>query len=655
MAKKKRTKKAKKPAYERPLPITSPARGRYYAPVVTKDEGYSLPTSVSQVFRAFFGTLHRPGWSAPPVEEEKAGKKKKGKGKGKDKDKKKAPPPAEKGKDNVWAKVDWTKYDKGNLLNTYLVSPMRPPWSNPPFEKKCVPKFQYRNQSKGSCGLGCGATGFTKKQRIKHEAEECPERCIECPAGCGSNEIRPSNVEEHLNSTCPLRPIPCKWQCNRVQAQALIALHEVECDYCPCECRLGCGIEGLIIMTRPGHEANDCPERIIKCPDCHEEMQAKILALHMKNICLHRFVPPCKYGCGLANQRMPVMLQHETAECPLRPVECKFGCNTPGLQGWRLERHFESCPKRQSACPRCGQLVRGTDQAAHDGKHMFGRVPVCDLLRVDCPLGCGKVVFFKDLDDHYTKGMCTHSKINCEACGARMQRREMPDHLAKACPKRIVTCGIGCGETLPEDERQLHEQRFCPQRIVCCRVKQRDGSIGCGIKNLMAQDRRAHEKAEERVLAEEAEKQRLFEESCTRVDSVPCHRGCGVSCQPWQMDRHLEFECAQRVKRLMPPAVSFGVAVKARCVDCIDFGMRGKLPPVTFGVDAEIMARKDAEKMQKMQEKLGRTRPASTTVLTHTESRKNMTAMISPINVQFADSPKLSRPASVSRPQSSAF
>lgn len=46
-----------------------------------------------------------------------------------------------------------------------------------------------------------------------------------------------------------------------------------------------------------------------------------------------------------------------------------------GLQGWREERHYKSCPERQDVCERCGQLVRYDDKAAHDGRYMYGRVP----------------------------------------------------------------------------------------------------------------------------------------------------------------------------------------------------------------------------------------------------------------------------------------
>ena len=82
--------------------------------------------------------------------------------------------------------------------------------------------------------------------------------------------MTPHTVAAHLENDCPLRPIACKHACGRVQAQALITLHEPTCDFCPTECRLGCGIDGLILKTREKHEVEDCPERLVTCMDCRE-------------------------------------------------------------------------------------------------------------------------------------------------------------------------------------------------------------------------------------------------------------------------------------------------------------------------------------------------------------------------------------------------
>jgi hypothetical protein len=105
----------------------------------------------------FLGHLHTVGWTSqedPPEE----GDTPKPSGTGKN-------------KENIVRKKDWRKFQNSHLVNTYLVGGKGPPWSKPWPEKTFKAKFVYRNASKGSCALGCGASGFTKKQRIKHEEE----------------------------------------------------------------------------------------------------------------------------------------------------------------------------------------------------------------------------------------------------------------------------------------------------------------------------------------------------------------------------------------------------------------------------------------------------------------------------------------------------
>lgn len=106
----------------------------------------------------FLGHLHTPGWTADKDAIAQAQDVQKPSGMGKN-------------KENIVRKKDWRKFQKSHLVNTYIVGGKGPPWSQPWPEKTFKAKFAYRNASKGSCNLGCGASGFTKKQRIKHEEE----------------------------------------------------------------------------------------------------------------------------------------------------------------------------------------------------------------------------------------------------------------------------------------------------------------------------------------------------------------------------------------------------------------------------------------------------------------------------------------------------
>ena len=101
--------------------------------------------------------------------------------------------------------------------------------------------------------------------------------------------------------------------------------------------------------------------------------------------------------------------------------------------------------------------------------------------------------------------------------------------------------------------------------------------------------------------------------------------------------RHLELTCAERIKRVLCPGTTFGVAVRARCVDMIDFGMRGKLPPVTF--TASVPTIEEDTKLNKS----GRTVLRPVTVTGGTTSPGGMHNRLSPSS---ANSPP-QRPKSV--------
>ena len=192
-------------------------------------------------------------------------------------------------------------------------------------------------------------------------------------------------------------------------------------------------------------------------------MPHKFLRMHMRDECLHRLGQPCRWGCGLANERLPTMAQHEKDECPLRPVDCPYGCGKQ-LPHWRLERHLKQCQAKLAPCPRCNRMVSGKDMPAHNGKFTYGKALVCEKLTVECPLGCGAKMLFKDKDAHFGAGDnwkapgCPNMKVSCPDCGEKMKRKDVPAHLQKTCIKRIVPCGLGCDAYLREDQRRAHEE-----------------------------------------------------------------------------------------------------------------------------------------------------------------------------------------------------
>jgi len=250
--------------------------------------------------------------------------------------------------------------------------------------------------------------------------------------------------------------------------------------------------------------------------------------------------------------------------------------------------------------------VTAKDAAAHNGKFLGGKVMVCDKLRVICPLGCGVKMLFRDKEAHFgdptnpdINAGCVKAKVHCPLCGMKAMRSEIPEHLEVDCIKRTVPCmtgGVGCGEMMREDERLQHQEIECSKRIVPCRVKQPNGTVGCGICDLKFEDRPRHESEEEKLFEEEIAKRRLAEKAMRKIDPEPCPRGCGEIIMPHMMHRHLDLVCSLRFKKIINVGVTFGVAIKARCLHDVDFGMRGKLPPVVFDIDKKMDPSKVVEK-----------------------------------------------------------
>ena len=95
--------------------------------------------------------------------------------------------------------------------------------------------------------------------------------------------------------------------------------------------------------------------------------------------------------------------------------------------------------KEGKPCPSCGEgeLMMILDKKTK--RKIFS-------LDVRCPMwrrGCKWVGELGDRSDHLDEkdGDCQFVDVNCSnACGGRVQRRELPTHLKQACPKRAYVC-----------------------------------------------------------------------------------------------------------------------------------------------------------------------------------------------------------------------
>jgi len=191
----------------------------------------------------------------------------------------------------------------------------------------------------------------------------------------------------------------------------------------------------------------------------------------------------CAYGCGAfvpSEQDDPVAYEEHHAQCPKRPVTCKF-CGDSELWAEELEAHLELYCKvrRIMECPLgCGITLREGDLSEHLTE-CKNRVIVCDW--------CGVEVFENSYKTHKDFRCPMRPRVEkirpptpldpepCELCGAfYFMDKVAPE--AHDCPViRVAPCPNKCGVSLRPPELQEHLKRECTHRWVPC-------ERGCGLK-----------------------------------------------------------------------------------------------------------------------------------------------------------------------------
>lgn len=103
-------------------------------------------------------------------------------------------------------------------------------------------------------------------------------------------------------------------------------------------------------------------------------------------------------GCGLKDKRESIRY-HEVRDCPNKSA----GCAECGeiMPASRLAEHYEAhCPHRMLKCPNARNGCCEELMAKHLDAHARFRCP-CRM--VDCSLGCGAQLLFRNLMDHQVR------------------------------------------------------------------------------------------------------------------------------------------------------------------------------------------------------------------------------------------------------------
>ncbi|KAL5729875.1 hypothetical protein ACHQM5_002767 [Ranunculus cassubicifolius] len=152
--------------------------------------------------------------------------------------------------------------------------------------------------------------------------------------------------------------VECR-NCHHYIPSRSISLHEAYCARNNIQCKhTGCGV-----VLRKEEAANH-----IHCGKCGKAFQQREIEKHMKV-----FHEPLYCGCGVVLEKEE-MVQHQSSECPLRLVTCRFcgdmvqagnsaSDTRDRLRG--LSEHESLCGSRTAPCDSCGRSVMLKEMDIH--------------------------------------------------------------------------------------------------------------------------------------------------------------------------------------------------------------------------------------------------------------------------------------------------
>ncbi|XP_042636437.1 XIAP-associated factor 1 [Orycteropus afer afer] len=152
------------------------------------------------------------------------------------------------------------------------------------------------------------------------------------------------------------------------------------------------------------HEVH-CVRFLAICPECKEPIPKKEMEEHFEN--MHKEVE-----CAMCQQNMQKHLLevHETKECQMRLVECKF-CEL-AMAFSKLESHEYHCGSRTKHCPHCNQFILLHELASHK----------------DTCQG-------KQAQPRKGKRMpAAVNRIKCNSCNLMIPVKEYVQHMETCCP-----------------------------------------------------------------------------------------------------------------------------------------------------------------------------------------------------------------------------
>ena len=139
------------------------------------------------------------------------------------------------------------------------------------------------------------------KKTLDGHFKECASRLVACRNKCGL-QVPLDQMDVHMSDSCSHRFVDCPQMCGLQVRVANLTYHsESECVNRLCDCENKCVVsENVPLLERvvlkvaaklmPFHLKYDCPERLVKCSLCVQDVKAKVMSAHEAQYCGKRLV-----------------------------------------------------------------------------------------------------------------------------------------------------------------------------------------------------------------------------------------------------------------------------------------------------------------------------------------------------------------------------
>lgn len=305
-------------------------------------------------------------------------------------------------------------------------------------------------------GWTCGT--MKACDRLKHIGLECPKRHLQCPNQCGQ-VMQEEQLDTHLQQGCIRRVVRCSNPgCGTETLHCNLWRHEnTECQFQKVKCSCGEWIDKIALPT---HATVDCEAAKVRCLlGCGAYIERRKMEDHLEHACPKREVQ-CQFGCGIERMWAEEQPKHENDECPLRLVDCPQ-CGLVKVCTFReISTHkVETCSRRPTLCE-CGETFPLDEISKHQAS-------VCPKRKRWCPLGCRQLVADDEMEIHEVKFCDNRVEDCRQGCGLDVRWSRRRHHEEHECRRRPMVCPNSCGDIVRAEQLESHLQVCHNRKIPC--------------------------------------------------------------------------------------------------------------------------------------------------------------------------------------------